>query len=155
MLSHGWLFVTPWPSSSVHAIFQARMLECVAIFYSRGSSPPKGQTRISCVSCLGRQALYYWRHLGSPMPRIPAWCLFFFFFQFIMLFQFLCNVVSLLRLILRLIRSFYNVALQVSFKVLFSILFSISQDFLHCPTVLLWEPQERTVLSNFFNVGHF
>ena len=67
----------------------------------------------------------------------PGVFFFFFFFQFIMLFQFLCNVVSLLRLILRLIRSFYNVALQVSFKVLFSILFSISQDFLHCPTVLL------------------
>ena len=74
---------------------------------------------------------------GKPYASYTSLVFVFFFFQFIMLFQFLCNVVSLLRLILRLIRSFYNVALQVSFKVLFSILFSISQDFLHCPTVLL------------------
>ena len=29
------------PHSSVHGIFQARVLECVAIFFSRGSSLPK------------------------------------------------------------------------------------------------------------------
>ena len=31
-------FVTPWPGSSVHGIYQTRILECVAISFSRGSS---------------------------------------------------------------------------------------------------------------------
>ena len=35
--------------SSVHGIFQARILECVAICYSRGSSQPREQTHISCL----------------------------------------------------------------------------------------------------------
>ena len=46
------------PGSSVHGIFQARILEWVAISYSRGSSWLR-KTRISCVSCLGKQILYY------------------------------------------------------------------------------------------------
>ena len=44
------------PGSSLHGIFQARILEWVAISYSRGSSPPRDQT---CVSCIGRQILYH------------------------------------------------------------------------------------------------
>ena len=48
------------PSSSVCGIFQARILEQVAIFYSRGSSQPRDQTHISCVPCLGRWILYHW-----------------------------------------------------------------------------------------------
>ena len=47
------------PGSSVHRIFQARTLEQVAIFYSRGSSWPKDQTCISYVSCIGRRILYH------------------------------------------------------------------------------------------------
>ena len=39
-------------------ISQARVLEWVAISFSRGSFPPKDQTRISCFSCVGRQILY-------------------------------------------------------------------------------------------------
>ena len=39
------------PGSSVHGISQARILEWVAISFSRGSSPPRCQTCISCVSC--------------------------------------------------------------------------------------------------------
>ena len=38
------------PSSSIHAIFQEGELEWVVIFFSRGSSPPKGQTRVSCIA---------------------------------------------------------------------------------------------------------
>ena len=41
------------PGSSVHWIFQARMLEWVAISSSRGSSWPRDQTWVSCVSCTG------------------------------------------------------------------------------------------------------
>ena len=36
--------------SSVHGISQARMLEWVAISFSRGSSPPRDWTCISCIS---------------------------------------------------------------------------------------------------------
>ena len=35
--------------SSVHGIFQARILEWVAIFFSRGSSRPRDQTWVSCI----------------------------------------------------------------------------------------------------------
>ena len=44
VLSRVQLFCDPMdsslPGSSVHGIFQARILKCVAIFYSRGSSQP-------------------------------------------------------------------------------------------------------------------
>ena len=43
------------PGSSVHGIFQARILECIAISYSKGSSQPRDQTCVSCISCTGRQ----------------------------------------------------------------------------------------------------
>ena len=56
------------PGSSVHGIFQARILEWVAIFSSRGSSQPKDQTRPSCSSCTGRQILYQWA-TGKPGLR--------------------------------------------------------------------------------------
>ena len=48
------------------AILQARILEWVAMPFSRESSQPRDQTHISSVSCIGRQGLYHWRHLGSP-----------------------------------------------------------------------------------------
>ena len=35
------------PGSSVHGILQARVLEWVAVSYSRGSSQPRGQTLVS------------------------------------------------------------------------------------------------------------
>ena len=38
------------PGSSLHGISQARMLEYVAMMYSRGPSRPRHQTFISCVS---------------------------------------------------------------------------------------------------------
>ena len=38
------------PGSSVHEIFQARVLEWVAISFSRGSSQPRDQTRVSCTA---------------------------------------------------------------------------------------------------------
>ena len=47
------------PGSSVHGIFQARILEQVAISYSRGSSQPKDRAYVSCVSCIGRLILYH------------------------------------------------------------------------------------------------
>ena len=38
------------PSSSVHRISQARILEWVAILFSRGSSQPRDQTPVSCIA---------------------------------------------------------------------------------------------------------
>ena len=38
------------PGSSVHGIFQARILEWVAIPFSRGSSQPRDWTQVSCMS---------------------------------------------------------------------------------------------------------
>ena len=40
------------PGSSVHGISQARILEWVAITYSRRSSWPRDHTCVSCVSCI-------------------------------------------------------------------------------------------------------
>ena len=49
-----WLFVIPWtcrpPGSSVHRILQARILEWVAIPFSRGSSWPRGWIWVSCIT---------------------------------------------------------------------------------------------------------
>ena len=47
------------PGSSVHAIFQARILEWVAISYSRGSSWPMVGSNLHLLSSyIGRQVLY-------------------------------------------------------------------------------------------------
>ena len=54
------------PDSSVHGILQARILEWVAISYSRGSSRPRDQTQISYISCIGSQVLYHYCYLASP-----------------------------------------------------------------------------------------
>ena len=46
------------PGCSVHGIFQAGILQWVAISYSRGFSQPRDWRCISYVSCIGRQILY-------------------------------------------------------------------------------------------------
>ena len=38
------------PGFSVHGILQARILEWVAIFFSRGSSQPRNRTWVSCIA---------------------------------------------------------------------------------------------------------
>ena len=45
--------------SSVHGIFQARILEQVVIFYSRASSSPRDWTCTSSISFTGRKILYH------------------------------------------------------------------------------------------------
>ena len=47
-------------------IFQARILDWVAMPSSMGSSQPRDWTCISYISCIGRWVLYHQRHLGSP-----------------------------------------------------------------------------------------
>ena len=54
------------PSSSVHGILQARILEWVAISFSRGSSQPRNRTQVPST---GRQVLYC---LENPVDR-GAW----------------------------------------------------------------------------------
>ena len=56
------LMVYSPPGSSVHGVLQARILEWVAIFFSRGSSQPRDQSKVSCT---GRQILYHWE-TGKP-----------------------------------------------------------------------------------------
>ena len=58
--SHVQLFVTPWtPWASVHGILQARILEWVAMPSSRRSSPPRDQTQVTYISCIGKWVLYH------------------------------------------------------------------------------------------------
>ena len=47
------------PGSSVHGIFQERILEWVALPSSRGSSWPRDRTWLSEVSCIGKWVLYH------------------------------------------------------------------------------------------------
>ena len=54
--------------SSVHRVSQARILEWVAISFSKGSSLPGDQTHISCT---GRWVLYHWA--TKKAPRIYIW----------------------------------------------------------------------------------
>ena len=63
------------PGSSVHGISQARILEWVAISFSRGSSWPRDWTRISCI---GRWILYHWATWEAPsrahaVPQNVCW----------------------------------------------------------------------------------
>ena len=54
------------PGLAVHGIFQARILDWVAISYSRGSSPSKDWTRVSCTPCVSRQILYHCTTWETP-----------------------------------------------------------------------------------------
>ena len=54
----------PW--KSIHGIFQARILEWVGISSSRGSSWPRDQTRVSCVSCTAGR-FFNAEPLGKPL----------------------------------------------------------------------------------------
>ena len=50
------------PSSSIHGIFQARVLEWVAISFTRVSSWPRDRTQVSCT---GSRTLCHLSHQGS------------------------------------------------------------------------------------------
>ena len=58
------------PDFSAHGISQARILEWVTISSPRGFSWPRGQTCISCVSCIAGRFFTHWamREAG----RIPC-----------------------------------------------------------------------------------
>ena len=70
------------PGSSVHGIFQAGILEWAVISSSKGSSRPKDQTHVFCISFTGRRLLYHWAHIlecayhqkFSFNPSLFSWC---------------------------------------------------------------------------------
>ena len=69
LFSHVQLFATLWTVACqvplFMGFFQARILEWVAISFSRGSSQPRDQTCVSCVSCISRQICYCLNHQGT------------------------------------------------------------------------------------------
>ena len=68
--SHVPLFCDPMdcssPGSFVHGISQARILEWVVLFSSRGSSQPRDRTSVSYI---GRWILYHWT--TREVPNMP------------------------------------------------------------------------------------
>ena len=56
------------PRSSVHGISQARILEWVAISFSRGPSQPRDQTHIFCID---RQIHHHWVTWEAHEEEIP------------------------------------------------------------------------------------
>ena len=73
MCVHALSYVRLWdpedcspPGSSVYGTLQARILEWVAISFSRGSFQPRNQTHVSCV---GRQIRYQLSHREAPLVK--------------------------------------------------------------------------------------
>ena len=64
------------PGSSIRGILQAKTLEWVAIFFSRGSSQPRDRTGVSCIA--GR-CFTLWVTRGSPQIYIIPTVFFFKF----------------------------------------------------------------------------
>ena len=73
LLSRIWLFGAPWTpaGSCVHGIFQAKILEWIAVTSSRRSSPTRDWTLISCLFCIGRKILYHWAIWEAPSVIYP------------------------------------------------------------------------------------
>ena len=61
------------PGSSVHGMFQARILEWVVISSFKGSSWPRDLT---CISFIGRRILYHWavRNFNWAISNPKRWC---------------------------------------------------------------------------------
>ena len=62
MLSHVWILCDIMDCVAHQALLSmgfSRILEWIAISSSRGSSPTRGQTWVSCVSCIGSWILYH------------------------------------------------------------------------------------------------
>ena len=59
------------PGSRVHGIFQARILEWIAVPSCKGASQPRNQTHVSFT---GRQILYHWATREAQNTGYPAEC---------------------------------------------------------------------------------
>ena len=62
------LFPTPWTVASVHEILQARILEWIAMPFSRDSSWPRGWTWVSCTA--GRSCTIW---ATQEAPELDIW----------------------------------------------------------------------------------
>ena len=58
------------PGSSVYGISQAKILEQIAIFSSKGSSRPRPLTPIPWVSSLADRFFYHWATWETPVPPV-------------------------------------------------------------------------------------
>ena len=68
--------------SSVHGDSPGRNTEVGCHFLFQGSFPIQDQTRISSVSCMGRQVLYWWATRKAPsVCGLDSFSLIFFFFE--------------------------------------------------------------------------
>ena len=65
------------PGSSAVGISQVRILEWIAISFSRESSQPRDWTCVSCISCIGRWILYHWA-TWKPICILEAFFLHYF-----------------------------------------------------------------------------
>ena len=71
------------PCSSVHGIFQTRVLEWGAISFSRGSSQPRDRTQVSRIVS---KTLYLLRHQGSLFHKLKLhlqWKLYIYIYIYI------------------------------------------------------------------------
>ena len=74
------------PDSSVHRIFQARILEWVTVSFSRRSSPPRDQTRVSRI--VERHFTIWATRGGMPIHHFP---LHPYYFSFVFLHELCCE----------------------------------------------------------------
>ena len=92
------------PGSPVHRISQARILEWVAISFSRGSSRSRDRT---CISCIGRQVFYHW----ATWEALAPWCVMLYIKALFNLCHFsnrMSSYCSLMKLILFIIIKIYS-----------------------------------------------
>ena len=75
------------PGSSAHEILQARILEWVAVPFSRGSDQPRDRTSVSCIvsglnhwNCQGSPTFIKQQLSSSPIALYWPWCLSFYFY---------------------------------------------------------------------------
>ena len=69
-LNWPWIKFPFWSlDSSSYGILQARILQWIAISFSRECSWLRDQILVSCVSCIGRPVLYQLSHQRSPTPK--------------------------------------------------------------------------------------
>ena len=73
-------------NSSVHGIFQVRIPEWAAIPFSRGSSQPRDQTRVSCIC---RQILCCLGHHGVLLAPYSDFIVFVFHMRIALLENFI------------------------------------------------------------------
>ena len=81
------------PGSSVHGVFQARVLAWVVIPFCRGSSRPRDRTRVSCI--VGRRFTIW-----TTVWYQGVWCLQFCcpFSRLLWLFRVFCGSIQIFRL---------------------------------------------------------